>query len=92
VLARADHNRRAKVADSKGLKAARKKPGISMAGGRYPIRNAKDAMNARHDIGRTPPGERAAVRAHIARREKALGITGRTPASKLGKWKQTHKN
>src|SRR5579859_247397 len=48
--------------------------GAAMPGGRYPIYNRKDAVNARRAIGRTPPGGRAAVMAHIRRRERALGI------------------
>lgn len=47
--------------------------GAAMPDGSFPILNCSDAMNARRAIGRTSPGKRAAVKAHIAKREKALG-------------------
>lgn len=49
--------------------------GAAMPGGRYPIENAEDLKNAQRAIGRTPPSGRAAVRAHIRKRAKALGIS-----------------
>jgi hypothetical protein len=49
------------------------KSGAAMADGSYPIRNCQDWMDARDSIGRTPPGKRAAVRAHINKRGRALG-------------------
>ena len=51
------------------------KKGKAMKGGRYPIENATDLANAKRAIGRTPPAGRAAVKAHIARRAKALGLS-----------------
>lgn len=47
--------------------------GKAMSDGSFPIANCQDAKNARRAIGRTSPGKRAAVKAHIAKREKALG-------------------
>ena len=47
--------------------------GTAMPDGSYPIRNCSDWDNAREAIGRTSPGKRAAVEAHIAKRGKALG-------------------
>lgn len=49
------------------------KSGVAMEGGRFPIRNCGDAENARQALGRTKPSDRDAVRAHIAKRVKALG-------------------
>lgn len=49
------------------------KSGAAMKDGSFPIANCKDAKNARQAIGRAPASKRAAVRAHIAKREKALG-------------------
>lgn len=48
--------------------------GEAMAGGRYPIENAEDLKNAIRAIGRTPEGRRSAVRMHIVRRAKDLGL------------------
>lgn len=48
------------------------KTGVAMKDGSFPIRNAQDLANARQAIGRAKPGKRAAVRAHIAARAKAL--------------------
>ncbi len=50
--------------------------GAAMSDGSYPIRNCSDWSNARQAIGRTSPGKRAAVEAHIAKRGKALGCGG----------------
>lgn len=61
------------ISRSKRKKDAKK--GVAMPGGRYPIENAKDLKNAKRAIGRTPPSGRAAVRAHIRKRAKALGIS-----------------
>jgi HK97 family phage prohead protease len=48
--------------------------GAAMKDGSFPIENAIDLANARHAIGRAHPSKRAAVREHIRRRAKALGI------------------
>lgn len=66
------------------LAEARKKPGISMRGGRYPIRNATDLEHAERAVGRTPPAGRPAVEAHIRDRAKALGapVTRTMPGKK----------
>jgi predicted nucleic acid-binding Zn ribbon protein len=49
--------------------------GHALPDGSYPIENCSDAMNAVHAIGRAPEGKRAAVKAHIRKRVKALGCT-----------------
>lgn len=49
-----------------------------MADGSYPIRNADDLDNAIHAIGRGS-GSHAAIRAHIVKRARALGLTSRLP-------------
>jgi len=49
------------------------KSGAAMSDGSFPISNCQDAKNARQAIGRAPASKRAAVKAHIAKREKALG-------------------
>jgi hypothetical protein len=59
------------------------KAGAAMKGGRYPIYNRKDLKNAQRAIGRTPPSGRAAVRAHIRKRAKALGISMSESINKL---------
>lgn len=51
------------------------KTGAAMEDGSFPIANCQDAKNARQAIGRAPEGKRAAVRAHIAKRERALGCS-----------------
>lgn len=58
--------------------------GAAMKGGRYPIRNAQDLANAKQAIGRTSPSGRPAVKAHIAKRARALGLSGLSkPGSKV---------
>jgi hypothetical protein len=49
------------------------KSGAAMPDGSFPIANCQDAKNARQAVGRADPSKRGAVRAHIAKREKALG-------------------
>lgn len=49
------------------------KAGTAMPDGSFPIANCEDAKNARQAIGRANPSRRAAVKAHIAKRERALG-------------------
>lgn len=44
----------------------------SMPGGRFPIRNRSDLMNAKHAIGRAK-GDKGAVRAWINKRARDLG-------------------
>ena len=56
--------------------------GQAMPGGRFPIRNREDLLNAIRAVGRarpqrpeqTPEQARAAVRRHIMRRARALGL------------------
>lgn len=43
----------------------------TMAGGRFPIRNRQDLMNAKHSIGRAK-GDKSAVRAWINKRAREL--------------------
>jgi hypothetical protein len=49
------------------------KSGSAMPDGSFPIADCEDVNNARRAIGRTNPSKRGAVRAHIAKRAKALG-------------------
>jgi len=51
------------------------KSGAALPDGSFPIRNCSDLANARQAIGRAAPGKRARVRAHIAKRAKALGCS-----------------
>lgn len=51
------------------------KTGAAMPDGSFPIANCQDAKNARQAIGRANPSRRAAVKAHISKREKALGCS-----------------
>jgi len=51
------------------------KSGGAMPDGSFPIANCQDAKNARQAIGRAAPGKRAAVKAHIEKRESALGCS-----------------
>ena len=57
--------------------------GEAMPGGRFPIRNASDLSNAKHDYGRAK--DKPAVRAWIDKRAKALG------EAPLGASKPKHK-
>lgn len=50
------------------------KDGAALPDGSFPIRNAKDLENARRAVGRADPSKRAAVKAHIRKRAKALGV------------------
>jgi hypothetical protein len=60
---------------SQGQRKSLAKTGAAMPGGRYPIRNQSDLKNAQQAVGRTAPEGRPAVRAHIRKRAKALGIS-----------------
>ena len=53
----------------------------AMKGGRFPIENSNDLRKAIHAIGRSGGGPRgrAAVKAHIIRRAKTLGLESRLP-------------
>lgn len=55
--------------------------GKAMPGGRFPIRNREDLLNAIRAVGRAKGGEagRAAVRRYIIRRARALGLTSLIP-------------
>lgn len=48
--------------------------GDTMPGGRFPIRNANDLSNAKHDFGRA--NDKPAVRRWINKRAKELGEPG----------------
>lgn len=50
---------------------AAKKAGHTMANGSFPINNAQDLRNAKHDVGRAK--NPAAARAFINKRARALG-------------------
>jgi hypothetical protein len=50
------------------------KSGAAMPGGRYPIENKADLHNAIQAYGRGKEGDKAAIRAHILSRAKALGV------------------
>jgi len=50
--------------------------GAALPDGSFPIRNCQDAANAIRAQGRTAPGNRARVRAHIRKRVSALGCSG----------------
>lgn len=55
------------------------KSGVAMGDGSFPITKCSgegtSAVNARRAIGRAPESKRGAVRAHIAKRERALGCS-----------------
>lgn len=53
--------------------------GAALPDGSFPIRNAKDLMNAIHAWGRANPSDRAKVARHIKRRAQALGLSDRLP-------------
>jgi hypothetical protein len=55
--------------------------GEAMPDGSFPIRTRRDVLNAIHAIGRAAPERRAAVKAHIIRRAKALGAPRLIPPS-----------
>lgn len=60
------------------------KSGAAMEGGRFPIENREDLLNAIRAVGRARPNtdaERAKVRRHIMRRARALGLTELIPDS-----------
>lgn len=56
-----------------GRREAQRK-GETMPGGKFPIRNAADLRNAKHDVGRA--SDPAAARAWINKRAKELGEPG----------------
>jgi hypothetical protein len=55
------------------------KEGKAMPGGRYPIANAQDLKNAIQAYGRGKPSDKPAIKRHIIRRAKALGLTDLLP-------------
>lgn len=67
-----------KALQEREFKAAKRRKlagsGAAMADGSFPIENEKDLHNARRAVGRAPEGKRAAVKAHIRKRAKALGV------------------
>lgn len=64
-----------------GKRKRAEKSKAAMKGGRFPIENSNDLRKAIHAIGRAGGGPRgrAAVKAHIIRRAKALGLQSRLP-------------
>lgn len=52
--------------------------GKAMPGGRYPIENGEDLSNAVHALGRGK-GSHSAIKQHIIKRAKALGLTAQLP-------------
>ena len=52
--------------------------GKAMPGGRYPIENGQDLHNAIHALGRGK-GSHKAIKSHIIKRAKALGLTSELP-------------
>lgn len=56
---------------SEGARRETEAKGQSMPGGRFPIRNASDLSNAKHDYGRA--NDKPAVKRWIDRRAKDLG-------------------
>ena len=55
------------------------KKGHAMPGGRYPIATPQDLDNAIQACGRGNPPDKAAIKAHIAKRAKALGLESKLP-------------
>jgi hypothetical protein len=57
------------------------KKGHAMPGGRYPIKHGGDLAAAVQAFGRGNPPDLAAVKAHIIKRAKDLGLTAKLPAA-----------
>lgn len=55
------------------------KTGTARPDGSYPIANAGDLRNAIRAVGRSKPADRDAVKAHIRKRAKALGLENLIP-------------
>ncbi len=53
--------------------------GEAMKDGSYPIKDAKDLSNAIHAVGRGKNNSHTAIREHIKRRAKALGLEDKLP-------------
>ena len=60
------------------MRRSEAKTGVAMRDGSFPIRNRQDLSNAKRAIGRAKPSKRPAVRAHIAARARALGVSQAT--------------
>jgi hypothetical protein len=58
-------------------------PDADGSGGRFPIRNRSDLAKAIRAVGRAKGGDagRAAVRRHIMRRARALGLSNMIPSN-----------
>jgi hypothetical protein len=56
------------------------KKGHAMPGGRYPISTPQDLENAIQAFGRGAPDDKPAIKAHIIKRAKALGLESKLPA------------
>jgi hypothetical protein len=61
-------------------RATLEKKGHAMPGGRYPIKHAVDLKAAIQAFGRGDPPDKAAIKAHIIKRAKALGLESTLPA------------
>lgn len=61
---------------SAGARRGYAKRGVAMPDGSFPIPDADALRRAKMAVGRANPGKRSAVRAHINRRAKALGLPG----------------
>jgi hypothetical protein len=57
------------------------KKGHAMPGGRYPIKHGGDLAAAVQAFGRGNPPDKAAIKAHIIKRAKDLGLTAKLPAT-----------
>ena len=53
--------------------------GAAMKGGRYPIKHGGDLAAAIQAFGRGNPPDKEAIRQHIIKRAKALGLTSKLP-------------
>lgn len=60
-------------------RATLEKKGHAMPGGRYPIKHAGDLAAAIQAFGRGNPDDKAAIKAHIIKRAKALGLESKLP-------------
>lgn len=58
--------------------------GEAMSDGSYPIKDADDLDKAIHAVGRGKNNSHAAIRAHIKRRAKAMGLTDKLPEEWTG--------
>lgn len=62
------------------MRARAEEKGHAMEGGRYPIVNATDLAAAIKAFGRGAPADKAAIKRHIIKRARALGLEKQLPA------------